>query len=187
MISLMLLEKFLRTMTIYKSNRFNYIFYFYFFINFQLNANIVQNNSVLIGTDAPPFSLQRIDGSGYIHSRDILMDHNMVLVFFSSKNNQSLKTVSDLHQIKAGIKSTNIQYYLVNIFEDKDFLKSFVNEKVYTIPVVMDQYGIALKMFNSEEIPVTIVINIGGKIGYYKEGHSDVELLNLITHIRSIE
>ena len=159
----------------------------YFFINFQLNANIAQNNSVLIGSDAPPFSLQRIDGSGYIHSRDILKDHNMVLVFFSSKNNQSLKTVSDLHQIKAGIKSTNFQYYLVNIFEDKDFLKSFVNEKVYTIPVVMDQYGVALKMFNSEAIPVTVVINKGGKIGYYKEGHSDAELLNLITHIRSIE
>ena len=187
MTSLMHLGKFLRTMTIYKSNRFNYIFFFYFLINFQLNANIAQNNSTLIGSDAPPFSLQRIDGSGYIHSRDILKDHNMVLVFFSSKNNQSLKTVSDLHQIKAGIKSTNIQYYLVNIFEDKDFLKSFVNEKVYTIPVVMDQYGVALKMFNSEAIPVTVVINKGGKIGYYKEGHSDAELLNLITHIRSIE
>ena len=60
------------------------MFFFNFLINFQLNANIMQNNSSLIGSDAPPFSLQRIDGGGYIHSRDILMDHNMVLVFFSS-------------------------------------------------------------------------------------------------------
>ena len=174
-------------MTIYRSIRFNFIFFFYFFFNYQLNANIAQNNSALIGSDSPPFSLQTIDGSGYIHSGDILKDYSMVLVFFSSKNNQSLKSVSDLHHIKAGIKSTKLQYYLINIFEDKDFLESFVNEKVYTIPVVMDQYGIAQKMFNSEVVPLTIVINKGGKIGYYKEGHSDVELLNLITHIRSIE
>jgi len=174
-------------MTIYKSNRFNYFFFFYFFIICQSNANITKNNIELIGSDAPPFSLQNIDGSGFIYSRDILKDHSIVLVFFSSKNNQSLKTVSDLHQIKAGIKNTNIKYYLVNIFESKEFLESFVNKKVYTIPLVMDQYGIALEMFNSDVVPLTIVINKGGKISYYKEGYSDSELLNLITHIRSIE
>jgi len=174
-------------MIIYKSDRINYFFFFSFLINFQLNANIAQNNSMIIGSDAPPFSLQRLGESGYIHSGDILRNHNMVLVFFSSKNNQSLKTVSDLHHIKAGIKNTNIQYYLVNVFEKKEFLESFVNKKVYTIPVVIDQYGIALKMFNSKILPLTIIINKGGKISYFKEGHSEAELLNLITHIRSIE
>ena len=33
----------------------------------------------------------------------------------------------------------------------------------------------------------THYLSAGGKIGYYKEGHSGAELLNLITHIRSIE
>jgi len=187
MISLMHLGKFLQTMTIYKSDKLNYIFFLCFFINLQVNASANHNDSILIGADAPPMSLKRLVGRGFVQSRDILKVNNMVLVFFSSKNNQSLKMVSDLHQIKAGIKRTNIQYFLVNVFEDKEYLESFVNNKVYTIPVVMDKYGIALKMFNSEIVPLTIVINKGGKISYYKEGRSESELLNLITHIRSIE
>ena len=58
---------------------------------------------------------------------------------------------------------------------------------VYTIPLLMDPYGIALEIFNSDVVPLTIVINKGGKISYYKKGYSDSELLNLITHIRSLE
>tara|TARA_Y100001970_G_C14061632_1_gene764499 strand:+ start:461 stop:979 length:519 start_codon:yes stop_codon:yes gene_type:complete len=172
-------------MTIYKSNRFNYIFLIYLFITFQLSANVIDNT--LIGLDAPPMSLKRLVGPGFIQSKEILKDHNMVMVFFSSKNIESLKMVSDLHQIKAGINSTNIQYYLINVFEDKSFLESFVNKNVYTIPVLMDQYGVAHKMYNSDIVPLTIVINKDGKISYYNEGRSDYELLNLITHIRTIQ
>ncbi len=95
--------------------------------------------------------------------------------------------VSDLHQIKAGIISTSVQYYLVNVFEDKEFLDSFINKKVFSIPVLMDHYGVALKMFDSDVIPLTVVINKGGKISYYNQGYDDSELFNLITHIRSIK
>ena len=95
--------------------------------------------------------------------------------------------VSDLHQIKAGMKNTDIQYYLVNVFEDQDYLKSFVTNQVYTIPVIMDRYGTALKMFRSDLVPITIVINRGGKVSYYKQGYEDDEILNLIVHLRSIK
>ena len=95
--------------------------------------------------------------------------------------------VSDLHQIKAGMKNTDIQYYLVNVFEDEAYLKSFVTNQVYTIPVIMDRYGTALKMFKSDLVPITVVINRGGKVSYYKQGYDDDEILNLIVHLRSIK
>ena len=186
MSSLVHLEKSLRIMIIYRSDKVSFFFVFYFLINFQLRADI-ENNNRLIGQSSPPISLQKLNERDHLHIEDISKNYNIVLVFFSSKNNQSLKMVSDLHQIKAGIISTSVQYYLVNVFEDKEFLDSFINKKVFSIPVLMDHYGVALKMFDSDVIPLTVVINKGGKISYYNQGYDDSELFNLITHIRSIK
>lgn len=184
--SLVHLEKSLRIMIIYRSYKVSFFFAFYFLINIQLCADI-KNKNRLIGQSSPPISLQKLSGRSHLHIQDISKDYNIVLVFFSSKNYQSLKMVSGLHQIKAGIKSTSVQYYLVNVLEDKEFLDSFINEKVYSIPMLMDHYGIALKMFDSDVVPLTVVINKGGEISYYNQGYDDSELFNLITHIRSIK
>ena len=51
----------------------------------------------------------------------------------------------------------------------------------------MDRYGTALKMFRSDLVPITVVINRGGKVSYYKQGYDDDEILNLIVHLRSIK
>ena len=51
----------------------------------------------------------------------------------------------------------------------------------------MDRYGTALKMFRSDHVPITVVINRGGKVSYYKQGYDDDEILNLIVHLRSIK
>ena len=173
-------------MTIYRVHSLKHIVVIYFLFNIQLSAETV-DHGLLIGSTAPPVSLQSLSGGGFIHSRDILKDQPVVLVFFSSANNLSLKMVSALHQIKAGITKTDIQYYLVNVFEDQDYLESFVTNQVYTIPVIMDKYGTALKMFKSDVVPITVVINRGGKVSYYKQGFSDSEILNLIVHLRSIK
>ena len=186
MSSLVHSEKSLRIMIIYRSDKVSFFFVFYFLINFQLRADI-ENNNRMIGQSSPPISLQKLNERDHLHIEDISKNYNIVLVFFSSKNNQSLKMVSDLHQIKAGIISTSVQYYLVNVFEDKEFLDSFINEKVFSIPLLMDHYGVALKMFDSDVIPLTVVINKGGEISYYNQGYDDSELFNLITHIRSIK
>lgn len=141
--------------------------------------------SSLIGTIAPPISLQKLGGSGSIHSRDILKNQSMVLVFFSTTNNLSLKMVSALHQIRAGIKNENIKFFLVNILEEQKFLQSFIVDKVYTIPVIMDRYGTVIKKLKSDAVPLTLVIDSGGEISYYQKGYSDSEIMNLIVHLRS--
>ena len=173
-------------MITYRARSLKYIVIFYFMFIIHVSANTL-DYGLLIGSTAPPVSLKSLSSGGYIHSRDIVKEHPMVLVFFSSKNKLSLKMVSDLHQIKAGMKNTDIQYYLVNVFEDQDYLKSFVTNQVYTIPVIMDRYGTALKMFRSDFVPITVVINRGGKVSYYKQGYEDDEILNLIVHLRSIK
>ena len=94
--------------------------------------------------------------------------------------------ISTIHQIKEGIRDSDIDFYLVNIFEEKEFLKTFVLDKVFTIPVLLDRYGISLKMFHSDVLPTTIVISQGGKISYYKQGYDDFQMENLILHLRSI-
>ena len=84
------------------------------------------------------------------------------------------------------MRDSDIDFYLVNIFEEKEFLKTFVLDKVFTIPVVLDRYGISQKMFHSDVLPTTIVISQGGKISYYKQGYDDFQMENLILHLRSI-
>ena len=172
-------------MIIYKTfkSQFN-ILIFLLTIN-QINAGSPET-SFLIGSKAPPVSLEKLNGDGFFHLEDTLQLKPVLLLFFSSKNYQSLKMISNIHQIKEGIRDSDIDFYLVNIFEEKEFLKTFVLDKVFTIPVVLDRYGISLKMFHSDVLPTTIVINQGGKISYYKQGCDDFQMENLILHLRSI-
>ena len=142
--------------------------------------------SLFIGQKAPPVSLEKLNGDGFFHLQDSLQSKSILLLFFSSKNYQSLKMISTIQQIKEGIRDSNIDYYLVNIFEEEEFLKSYASDKVFTIPIVLDRYGISLKMFGSDIVPTTIVINKGGKISYYLQGFDDSHLENLIIHLRSI-
>ena len=179
----MLSKRFLLTMIIFKFYILKPFIIFYFLIFCQASATSLDHSS-LIGTIAPPISLQKVSG-GSIHSRDILKNQSMVLVFFSTANNLSLKMVSALHQIRAGIKNNNIQFFLVNILEEQEYLQSFIVEKVYTIPVIMDRYGTVLEMFKTDVIPLTLVIDSGGEISYYQKGYSDSEIMNLIVHLRS--
>ena len=172
-------------MTIYKEFRQTVGIIIYLAIIFQVNASSLEN-SLLIGSIAPPVSLQKLDDDGFIHLKDSLQTKPHVLVFFSSKNHQSLKMISTIHQIKEGIRNPKIGFYLVNLFEDKDYIKSFVFDHVYTIPVVLDRYGVSLKMFRSDVLPTTIVISKGGKISYYMQGYDDSHIENLVLHLRSI-
>ena len=185
MISLMLLEKSWQTMIIYKTfkSQFNIVI-FLLTIN-QINAGSPET-SFLIGSKAPPVSLEKLNGDGFFHLEDTLQSKPVLLLFFSSKNYQSLKMISTIHHIKEGIKDSDIDFILVNIFEEKEFLRTFVLDNVFTIPVVLDRYGISLKMFGSDAIPTTIVISKGGKISYYKQGYDDFQMENLILHLRSI-
>ena len=133
-------------MIIYKTfkSQFN-ILIFLLTIN-QINAGSPET-SFLIGSKAPPVSLEKLNGDGFFHLEDTLQLKPVLLLFFSSKNYQSLKMISTIHQIKEGIRDSDIDFYLVNIFEEKEFLKTFVLDKVFTIPVVLDRYGISLKCF----------------------------------------
>ena len=181
----MLLEKSWQTMIIYKEfiSKFNLIIFLSTIA--QINA-FPSETSLMIGSKSPPVSLEKLNGDGFFHLQDTLQSKPVLLLFFSSKNYQSLKMISTIHQIKEGIRDSNIDYYLVNIFEEKEFLKSFVLDKVFTIPIVLDRYGISLKMFGSDVVPTTIVMNKGGKISYYLQGFDDLHLENLILHLRSI-
>ena len=185
MISLMLLEKSWQTMIIYKAfiSKLNLIIFL--LTIHQINASS-PDNSLLIGSKAPPVSLEKLNGDGFFHLEDTLKSKPVLLLFFSSKNYQSLKMISTIHQIKEGIRDSDIDFYLVNIFEDKESLKTFVLDRVFTIPVVLDRYGVSLKMFHSDVVPTTIVISKGGKISYYKQGYDGFHMENLIIHLRSI-
>ncbi len=181
----MLLEKSWQTMIIYKAfiSKLNLIIFL--LTIHQINASS-PDNSLLIGSKAPPVSLEKLNGDGFFHLEDTLKSKPVLLLFFSSKNYQSLKMISTIHQIKEGIRDSDIDFYLVNIFEDKEFLKTFVLDRVFTIPVVLDRYGVSLKMFHSDVVPTTIVISKGGKISYYQQGYDGFNMENLIIHLRSI-
>ena len=136
-------------MIIYKTfkSQFNIIFSF----NYQSDqCGFTRNFFLLIGSKAPPVSLEKLNGDGFFHLQDTLQSKPVLFLFFSSKNYQSLKMISTIHQIKEGIRDSDIDFYLVNVFEEKEFLKTFVLDKVFTIPVVLDRYGISLKMFGSD-------------------------------------
>ena len=66
-------------MIIYRAHSLKYVVIFYFMFIIHASAN-TSDHGLLIGSTAPPVSLESLSGGGYVHSRDILKEQPMVLV-----------------------------------------------------------------------------------------------------------
>jgi len=160
------------------------IYRFNIFISLIIIVSQIQGVTML-GEKMKPFSIKKLNGNGFVRSKDILRNGSIGMVFFNSENTKSLKMVNALHQIKSELSNKNIKFFLINVLDDEALLKKFVVEKVYTIPILLDLYGIVLGNFQSNVIPLTVIVGSDSRIEYYKKGFQESDILEFISFLRS--
>ena len=176
-----LLEKYLRIMIIYK-----YLYIANILIAIFLNllvANPISNNGVS-PEKIKLISLRKLGSTEHLHFKNKILHKNLVLLFFSSKNFESQKIISDIQNIRSGINNSNVQYFLINNYDNDLILSSMVQKNVWTIPILIDEFSLATSVFNIKSVPSVIVLNKENANISFKTNFSETGVLDLISHIK---
>ena len=178
-----LLGRYLQTMTIYK----------YLYITSILIAillNILVANPISKHGGSPEniklISLRKLGSTEHLHFKNEIIYNDLVILFFSSKNFESQKIISDIQNIRVGINNSNIQYFLINNYDNDLMLSSMVKKNVWTIPILIDEFNLATNVFDIKSVPSVIVLNKGSANISFKTNFSEYGVLDLISHIKSL-
>ena len=161
----------------------NLFIIFFIFNVISLNAEV---KSDIIGEKAPAISLLRMDNNKFFKSEILLEKKHIVLCFFATWSVACALEIPKLQEIQAGINNEDISFFLINVKEPINTVSSFVNDKIYTFPVLMDRHGLTLKKFYGTQLPLIIVINRDGIVTYQQIGYKDNDELLLITHLKTL-
>lgn len=140
----------------------------------------------MVGTEAPHISLFKLENNKYYRTKKLIGKKDIVLSFFATWCSPCLKEIPELHKLSA--EMTDIEFVLVNVNEKRDKVAKHVNKKGYTLPVILDKYGVALKSFKAESLPLplTVVIDKKGIITYYQSGYKPGDEKVLKNHLEKI-
>ena len=161
----------------------NLFIIFFIFNVISLNAEV---KSDIIGEKAPDISLLRLDNNKFFRSETLLGKKHIVLCFFATWSVACALEIPKLQEIQAGINNEDISFFLINVKEPINTVSPFVNDKIYTFPVIMDMYGLTLKKFYGTDLPLIIVINRDGIVTYQQIGYKDNDELQLIAHLKTL-
>jgi len=142
-----------------------------------------QNNridSLAVGTAAPPFSLQSLDG-GYVFLRDYCGEklrkpwlnktkHVVVLSFFATWCVPCQREIPQLIKIQNLLKDQPVKFFLIDVGEKKSKVKPFIEEKGYTLPVLLDVYQVVAKKYGAHSLPRLVIVDKQGKVRLYHKG-----------------
>lgn len=122
-----------------------------------------------IGLPAPEFTLEDLEGNE-ISLKDFQGEKNVLLNFWASWCPPCRMEMPDLDRLYIDYKDDDFVVLAVNLGEDKDTVKEFIEEKGYSFPVVLDktqEVGITYQTFS---IPTSVMVDKEGIIRAYRPG-----------------
>ena len=176
----MLLEKYLQIMITYK-NCYITIALFASFFSFSF-ANILPDNEYLTKS-IKTISLKKLGTAKHVHFKNEIVQKNIVLLFINHKNFESQKIISEIQNIRASIRNSRIEYFLISDYDNDLALLSMVQKHVWTVPVLVDEYKIAASIFNIKSMPYMVVLKKDNANISFKTDFSETGMLDLIFHI----
>lgn len=133
--------------------------------------------SLTIGQEAPKCYAKQLGGGDFFLSRHVGnrvypdRKNPIVLSFFTTACIPCRKEIPYIHTLKE--EYPNIGVYLVNVGEKPELVETYIRKMNYTLPVLLDRYGMIAKKYRALTTPTLVLISTTGKIHYYKRGFSD--------------
>lgn len=143
-------------------------------------------NDLVIGDDAPVFSLPDLEGN-YVFLRDycggtlrkpwINKEKKAVVIsFFATWCVPCKKEIPYLMQLNDQFKDQAVKIILVDVGEEKEKVTPYLRQENINLPVLFDQYQIVSKKYGATSLPRLVVISKEGKVKKYQKGFEDPEL-----------
>jgi len=126
----------------------------------------------LFGKPVPAFVTVDPDGNT-IDLKDHLGKSVILLDFWATWCGPCILAMPEVEAIAEKYKDRGLVFYAVNVGEDPDTVKEFLQQNNLDIPVAMDFDGKIQSSFNSDGLPFTVVIGKDGRMqadhtGYWR-------------------
>jgi DsbE subfamily thiol:disulfide oxidoreductase len=136
-----------------------------------------QASGAMVGDKIPEFALSGLDGKKVTIGKE---NKVAVLNFWATWCPPCRAEFPELVSFSQK-NNTKIQFYSINLQENKEKVLSFFKQENYSLPVLLDEDGKVAKMFRVTAIPTTLIIDAQGIIRYRKSGGvTSEELENII-------
>lgn len=158
----------------------------------------VEEDLLCIGCEAPTFSLQSLDQQ-YVSLRAYCGEqlikpwinktkYVVVLSFFATWCEPCKKEIPHLEKLQEEFKDKPVKFFLIDVGEERDKVKEFVDTKNIQIQVLLDRYQKTAERFDALTLPRLFVIDKNGLIQRKQKGFTNPddfliemsELINLI-------
>jgi thiol-disulfide isomerase/thioredoxin len=147
-----------------------------------LLASIVhtQETTLEVGIEAPTFSLPTLE-QNYISLRDYCgktlrkpwknkVKHVVILSFFATWCKPCLKEIPHLEKIEESFKSQPVQFYLINVGEEREKINQFLKNQKIKLTILLDRYKKTAEKYGALVLPRLIVIDKEGIVRKQQTG-----------------
>jgi len=131
---------------------------------------------------APTFVLRNLEGKD-VFLRDYCgklrqpwknkIKHVVILSFFTTYCKPCLKEIPELEKIAAKYKDQNLKMFLINLRENKKLVQKYINEKGFSLPILLDRYSMIAKKYKVTSVPRIFIINNDGKLVWMTKGYDE--------------
>lgn len=142
-----------------------------------------EQDPLCIGCEAPTFSLQSLDQQ-YVSLRTFCgqelikpwinkTKHIVILSFFATWCEPCKKEIPHLEKLQEEFKDLPLKFFLIDVGEERDKVKEFVDKESVKIPVLLDRYQKTAERFDALTLPRLFVIDQNGLIQRKQKGFSN--------------
>jgi thiol-disulfide isomerase/thioredoxin len=99
--------------------------------------------------------------------------HVVILSFFTSYCQPCRKEIPELQAIVAQDTSQTLTALLVNLKEEKELVAKYAADMGFTLPVLLDRYGMIAKKYGVSSVPRIFIIDKEGKLVWMTKGYDE--------------
>ena len=146
---------------------------------------LLSAESEYIGKEASPVILFKLEHNKYFKSKELLGDKNLVFSFFATWCKPCAQEIPKLHELEKKL-GDDYKFILIDVNEKRDKVAKYVQDKGYTIQVILDRYGKIFEAYGGTAMPLTVVVNKKGIITYHHTGYETGDELKLEKHLKTL-
>lgn len=121
---------------------------------------------IIVGKQVPVFTLNSLEG---VKTTVGKANKVTVINFWATWCPPCRQEMPELNRFWHKYEQS-VDFYAVNIEEQPEKVKAFMDKGQYTMPVIMDHKGEVAKTFSINAVPTTVVVDKNGIIRYRKSG-----------------